>query len=101
MTRKNPLHGTARQNEFKEKVSSQAVECPNHDIWTLRFQENYELKSSHARNFFNQTFRNPSMGLNQVLLSLKSSLNLILSNVLYFVILLKKYSLSFVLATNT
>ena len=64
---------TPRQNGYPQKVGNQAQECPNHDIWCLRVQENHELKSSHCRNFFAQNFRNPGGGSNPVPLDPKST----------------------------
>ena len=57
--------------ELEVRKLSFFTECPNHDIWCLRVQENYELKSSHNRNLFYQTFRNPKGGFNTGPLDLK------------------------------
>ena len=50
---------TTHTKIFPQKVGSQALECSNHDISSLRVQENHKWKSSHGRNFFHQTFRKP------------------------------------------
>ena len=62
---------TPCQNGFPQKVGNQAQECPNHNIWYLRVQENHESKSSHGRNFFAQTFRKPGRESNPGPLNLK------------------------------
>ena len=64
---------TPCQNGFLQKVGNQAQECPNHDIWCLRVQENHELKSSHSRIFFAQTFRKLGPESNPGPLDLKST----------------------------